>query len=154
MRRSSRVLAARSSKRQGPIYLSKNLTASCFFLLSSATMSLKHEENGDYSEKHAAGAPAYEPDGSSDPEVQAVAAGNLLHQDLKGRHMQMIAMQVQRPEMSSVYSTNVCVQWRSNWCWSVCELRRGFPDWWTRLCTSWFYDYWYVICDQELRHMN
>jgi amino acid transporter len=83
-------------------------------------MSLKHEDNGDYSEKHATGAPAYEPDGSSDPEVQAVAAGNLLHQDLKGRHMQMIAMQVQRPETTSVYSTNICVQWRSNWCWSVC----------------------------------
>ena len=68
-------------------------------------MSLQHE-NGDYGEKHAVGAPAYDHHGkhdghSSDPEAAytaAVPAGtNALHQDLKGRHMQMIAMQVSRP---------------------------------------------------------
>ena len=64
-------------------------------------------ENGDLAEKHANAAPGYEPtrDGnsSSDPENMVVASENLLHQDLKGRHMQMIAMQVQHPESSFVY---------------------------------------------------
>jgi len=57
--------------------------------------------NGDLSEKHAAAAPGYEPalesrSSGSDPENLVVGpSGNVLHQDLKGRHMQMIAMQVQ-----------------------------------------------------------
>jgi amino acid permease len=78
----------------------------CFFILSSAIMSLK-PENGDLAEKHANAVPGYEPtrDGhfSSDPENMVVANENMLHQDLKGRHMQMIAMQVQHSEPSSVY---------------------------------------------------
>lgn len=78
----------------------------CFFILPSATMSLK-PENEDLAEKHALDAPGYEPtrDGhsSSDPENLVVARENVLHQDLKGRHMQMIAMQVRHFEPSSVY---------------------------------------------------
>jgi hypothetical protein len=77
-----------------------------FFILSSATMSFE-PENGDLAEKHANAAPGYEPtpDGhfSSDPENMVVAKENLLHQDLKGRHMQMIAMQAQHSKPSSVY---------------------------------------------------
>lgn len=64
-------------------------------------------ENGDLAEKHANAAPGYEPTGdghiTSDPEDMVVISENRLHQDLKGRHMQMIAMQVQRSEPSSVY---------------------------------------------------
>jgi amino acid transporter len=70
-------------------------------------------ENSDLAEKHVNAAPAYEPatlgehtrDGhfSSDPENMGAANENKLHQDLKGRHMQMIAMQVQHTESSSVY---------------------------------------------------
>ncbi|KAF2491946.1 hypothetical protein BU16DRAFT_551721 [Lophium mytilinum] len=55
-------------------------------------MSLKHNEldNGGFGEKHVAA-----PEFGSDPESGAVESGeNKLHQDLKGRHMQMIAMQV------------------------------------------------------------
>ena len=63
-------------------------------------MSLK-PENGDLAEKHANAAAGYEP--SRDPENLVVANENMLHQDLKGRHMQMIAMQVQHSEPSSVY---------------------------------------------------
>ncbi|TVY82640.1 putative amino-acid permease P7G5.06 [Lachnellula suecica] len=57
-------------------------------------MSLKHEEVGGLSEKHANVTPGYSPtqDGSSDPEHLAVTGGNALHKDLKGRHMQMIAI--------------------------------------------------------------
>jgi amino acid transporter len=69
-------------------------------------MSLKHEhENVDLAEGHPKAAPAYdEPtlgDGEhkhkeasgSDPEDPVALGGqNKLHQDLKGRHMQMIAM--------------------------------------------------------------
>lgn len=58
-------------------------------------MSLKHE-NGDLSEKHAGGAPGYDQthDGhfGSDPENMVVVSENVLHKDLQGRHMQMIAM--------------------------------------------------------------
>ena len=64
-------------------------------------MSLKLD-NGDVAEKQPNAAPGYEPtsDGhfGSDPENMVVAKENNLHQDLKGRHMQMIAMQVQHPE--------------------------------------------------------
>lgn len=62
-------------------------------------------DNGDLAEKHANGTPDYDPtrDGhSSDPENLVVARENVLHQDLKGRHMQMIAMQVRHSEPSSV----------------------------------------------------
>jgi len=67
-------------------------------------MSLKHE-NGDLAEKHATdAAPVYEPDTlEGDPEHLVEGTENKLHQDLKGRHMQMIAMQVQHTEPSSVY---------------------------------------------------
>jgi amino acid transporter len=77
-------------------------------------MSLQHE-SANLDEKHANAAPAYEPATlgehtrgrplSSDPEDAAivVADQNQLHRDLKGRHMQMIAMQVQHIELSSVY---------------------------------------------------
>jgi yeast amino acid transporter len=54
-------------------------------------------ESGDLAEKHAGAVPGYDParDGhsSSDLENMVVANENMLHQDLKGRHMQMIAMQ-------------------------------------------------------------
>lgn len=64
-------------------------------------MSLKHENGDPLAEKQVA--PGYERTGdvSSDPENLVVAGPNRLHQDLKGRHMQMIAMQVPRPESSS-----------------------------------------------------
>jgi amino acid permease len=74
-------------------------------------MSLRHE-NPDLAEKHDIDAPSYAPatgdlkhDGhfDSDPENLAQPEANKLHQDLKGRHMQMIAMQVQRAEPSTVY---------------------------------------------------
>ena len=67
-------------------------------------MSLKHE-NGGFAEKHANDDPAYESGSPGEhkgggaytatPE-DLVESGetNKLHQDLKGRHMQMIAMQV------------------------------------------------------------
>jgi len=62
-------------------------------------MSLKPEENGGLAEKHTSAAPAYEPthDGHhyvTDPETGVVASTsiNVLHRDLKGRHMQMIAI--------------------------------------------------------------
>ena len=83
----------------------------CFFILSFvlsfATMSLKLE-NDAAAEKHGNAAPGYEPKGdgnfSSDPENLVVAnSENMLHQDLKGRHMQMIAMRVQHSDPSSVY---------------------------------------------------
>ncbi|KAH6698237.1 amino acid permease-domain-containing protein [Leptodontidium sp. MPI-SDFR-AT-0119] len=59
-------------------------------------MSLKPED-GDLAEKHTNAVPTYEPgssgNASSDPENLVVASGtNKLHQDLKGRHMQMIAI--------------------------------------------------------------
>ena len=53
-------------------------------------------ENDDFAEKHAKNEPPTLGEGgfSSDPENLVGANQNLLHQDLKGRHMQMIAMQV------------------------------------------------------------
>lgn len=50
-------------------------------------------KNGDLAEKHGAlgTSPTREGHFDSDPETGAVT-GNVLHQDLKGRHMQMIAM--------------------------------------------------------------
>ncbi|KAJ9143089.1 Amino acid permease-domain-containing protein [Pleurostoma richardsiae] len=58
-------------------------------------MSLKHE-NGDLAEKHVNATLGSEPprDGhlGSDPESMAEVHGNILHQDLRGRHMQMIAI--------------------------------------------------------------
>jgi amino acid transporter len=73
----------------------------CFFfiILTLATMSFQ-PENPDLSEKHA----KHEPDTlggghyNGDPELAENMVGvvhtNALRQDLKGRHMQMIAMQV------------------------------------------------------------
>ena len=58
-------------------------------------------DNGGYAEKHVNGT---EPAASgkrdsysagADPEIMIATSKNALHQDLKGRHMQMIAMQVQ-----------------------------------------------------------
>ncbi len=73
-------------------------------------MSLNPEHDG-FAEKHANNtAPPYEPGTlgehkpsyyDNDPVVAATT--NKLHQDLKGRHMQMIAMQVQPSKSSSVY---------------------------------------------------
>lgn len=71
-------------------------------------MNLQHE-NGGFDEK-----PAYEPRSSigghkeggfsgGDPESMVAVSQNRLHTDLKGRHMQMIAMQVQHTEPSSLY---------------------------------------------------
>jgi yeast amino acid transporter len=70
-------------------------------------------ENGLLAEKHANAAPTYEPptlgehkgDGlfGIDPENMVEVSENRLHKDLKGRHMQMIAMQVQHTESSSVF---------------------------------------------------
>ena len=59
-------------------------------------MNVKNETNA-LGEKHANDVPAFEPGGrqfSGDPEDRAmVTTGlNVLHRDLKGRHMQMIAM--------------------------------------------------------------
>jgi len=58
-------------------------------------------ENGDLAEKHGKNEPATLGEGhfSSDPENMAGPnyTVNMLHQDLKGRHMQMIAMQVSAP---------------------------------------------------------
>jgi amino acid transporter len=60
-------------------------------------MSLK-PDNGDYAEKHAHAGLGSDPslphDGRYDNglESQAGTTQNSLHQDLKGRHMQMIAM--------------------------------------------------------------
>lgn len=53
-------------------------------------------ENGDLAEKHAKNEPATLEEGhfGSDPENMVGPTENVLHQDLKGRHMQMIAMQV------------------------------------------------------------
>ena len=54
-------------------------------------------ENGDFAEKHAKDEQATHGGGhftSDDPENMVGASSNVLHQDLKGRHMQMIAMQV------------------------------------------------------------
>jgi amino acid transporter len=63
-------------------------------------MSVQPENSDDLAEKHAA--PVYDSarDGnfSSDPENLVVTHENKLHQDLKGRHMQMIAMRVQHCE--------------------------------------------------------
>ena len=68
-----------------------------------ANMSLSNENNA-LGEKPANGVPAYEPatlaqnargrQFSTDPEDRAIMTSdqNLLHRDLKGRHMQMIAM--------------------------------------------------------------
>jgi hypothetical protein len=77
------------------------------FILSSATMSLK-PDNDDHAEKHAsAGLGSDSPrDGPFDNglESQAGSTQNMLHQDLRGRHMQMIAMQVQHSvPVTSVY---------------------------------------------------
>jgi amino acid transporter len=51
-------------------------------------------ENGDLAEKHAKNEPATLGEGyfNSDPENMVGANENVLHQDLKGRHMQMIAI--------------------------------------------------------------
>jgi amino acid transporter len=51
-------------------------------------------ENGDLAEKHAQNEPATLGEGyfNSDPENMVGANENVLHQDLKGRHMQMIAI--------------------------------------------------------------
>jgi hypothetical protein len=59
-------------------------------------------EHGDLSEKHATTAPAYDAPAvgvhkgeghfDSDPENLVEGGDNVLHKDLKGRHMQMIAM--------------------------------------------------------------
>jgi hypothetical protein len=80
------------------------LLAACFFILFFTTMSLQ-PGNGDLSEKHTNASPSYESkqDGhfGSDPENMVVASENVLHKDLKGRHMQMIAMQVKHSELSS-----------------------------------------------------
>jgi amino acid permease len=72
-------------------------------------MSLKNDK-GDVAEKQvdAAPPPSYEPTSegqfASDPENNVAAPKeNNLHQDLKGRHMQMIAMQVQHSEPLPVY---------------------------------------------------
>jgi amino acid transporter len=64
-------------------------------------MSEKHD-HGDLAEKHAGTVPAYESAGlgehkrdgdfGSDPENLVETKQNALHQDLKGRHMQMIAI--------------------------------------------------------------
>lgn len=66
-------------------------------------MSLKHENGGlaeaGYAEKHAGAVPTYDSPTHGDIEV----GENRLHQDLKGRHMQMIAMQVHHSKSSSVY---------------------------------------------------
>jgi amino acid transporter len=61
-------------------------------------------ENGDFAEKHEKNEAG---NFSSDPENMVAASENVLHQDLKGRHMQMIAMQVSTHEPSS--DTNECV---------------------------------------------
>ena len=72
-------------------------------LSSVVKMNLKNETNA-LGEKHASDVPAYEPAKlgeherggpfSIDPEDHTIVATNqnLLHRDLKGRHMQMIAM--------------------------------------------------------------
>jgi amino acid permease len=56
-------------------------------------MSLKPEHD-DLAEKHVPAAPAYETGHmhSDDPDDLGVVKTNALKQDLKGRHMQMIAM--------------------------------------------------------------
>ena len=69
-------------------------------------MSLNPEHDG-LAEKHANNAPAYEPPlgehkANAYDNDGAVAGTNALHQDLKGRHMQMIAMQVQPSKSSPV----------------------------------------------------
>lgn len=53
-------------------------------------------ENGDLAEKHAHAGLGSEPSRDGDPENATGVTENILHQDLRGRHMQMIAMQVQR----------------------------------------------------------
>ncbi|KAH8800432.1 amino-acid permease inda1 [Xylogone sp. PMI_703] len=65
-------------------------------------MSLMEPENGAAAEKHGSGDPTYEPaspgqykrDGNygSDPENLIEVQGNVLHKNLQGRHMQMIAI--------------------------------------------------------------
>jgi hypothetical protein len=75
-------------------------------------MSLKPEDVG-FAEKHDNTTPSYDPatlgdhkqDGhfNGDPESLVEPKENLLHKDLQGRHMQMIAMKVQHIELSSVY---------------------------------------------------
>ncbi len=70
-------------------------------------------ENDGFAEKHANGTPVNEPatlgghkrdsySAGADPEIMVATSKNALHQDLKGRHMQMIAMQVQHINSSSV----------------------------------------------------
>lgn len=52
-------------------------------------------EHGDLAEKHPKNeSPTGEGHFGSDPENLVGEKQNVLHQDLKGRHMQMIAMQV------------------------------------------------------------
>jgi hypothetical protein len=89
----------------------------------SANMSLKPEQGG-LAEKHADAAPAYEPGVAkehthnghydTDPDMVEVSQ-NRLHTDLKSRHMQMIAMQVDSPpnvfvDVVLTYATTVEVQ--------------------------------------------
>ena len=70
-------------------------------------------ENSEFAEKHATAAPDYKPEAleehklhghaNDDPEHVGEQKELALHQDLKGRHMQMIAMQVQQSTSSFVY---------------------------------------------------
>lgn len=68
-------------------------------------------DNGRYAEKHVNGASAFEPavtgkrdsySAGADPEIMIATSKNALHQSLKGRHMQMIAMQVQHTHPPSL----------------------------------------------------
>ena len=68
-------------------------------------------DNGAYAEKHANGSPGFQPavsgkrdsySAGADPEIMIATSKNALHQDLKGRHMQMIAMQVQHSHLVSM----------------------------------------------------
>lgn len=65
--------------------------------------SAEKHANGELGEKHVHTAPGY------DPENIIAVSENKLHQDLKGRHMQMIAMQVEPLEGNRHLNTNVCI---------------------------------------------
>ena len=84
-------------------------------------MSLK-PENGDFAaEKHANAAPAYEQGalggehardghfGGDAENMTEAKEARKLHQDLRGRHMQMIAMQVPHTEIVICIDANVCI---------------------------------------------